>query len=100
MNTVDIIVVRIYITESAHLLTQILSYLKNEAQIRGVSVFRAINGFGEHGNHSAALLELSLDLPLVIEFFDSPKQVEPALDYLNNLIKQEHLIFWHAQANA
>lgn len=70
MKTVDIVMVQVYITESSHLLNKIVSYLKKEAKIRGVSVFRAISGFGETGGHTALLIDLSLDLPLVIEFFD------------------------------
>lgn len=100
MKTIDIVVVRIYITESSHLLKKIVHYLKNEAKIRGLSVFRATSGFGETGDHAASLLDLSLDLPLVIEFFDSQNKVEPALDHLNEIIKHEHIIFWTAKANA
>lgn len=99
MKTVDIIVVRIYITESSHLLNKIISYLKTEVKIRGVSVFRAISGFGETGNHTASLVDLSLDLPLVIEFFDSQNKIKPALEYLNTIIKHEHIVFWDAKAN-
>lgn len=99
MKTIDIVVVRVYITESSHLLNKIVRYLKNEAKIRGVSVFRAISGFGETGDHTVSLIDLSFDLPLVIEFFDSKNIIEPALDYLNGIIKQEHIVFWDAKAN-
>ena len=97
MKTVDIVLVRVYITESSHLLKTIVPYLKKEAKIRGVSVFRAISGFGETGDHSASLMDLSLDLPLVIEFFDKKEKVKPALEYLNSIIK--HIVFWDAKAN-
>lgn len=99
MKTTDVIIVRVYTTESSHLLKPILGYLKNEAKIRGVSVFRAISGFGETGNHSASFVDLSLDLPLVIEFFDSKDKIEPALEHLYGIIKHEHIIFWKASAN-
>lgn len=99
MKTVDVVFVRVYITESSHLLNKIIGYLKNEAKIRGVSVFRAISGFGETGDHTTSLIDLSLDLPLVIEFFDSKNIIEPALDYLNRIIKPEHIVFWEATAN-
>ena len=99
MKTVDIVLVRVYITESSHLLKTIVPYLKKEAKIRGGSVFRAISGFGETGDHSASLMDLSLDLPLVIEFFDKKEKVKPALEYLNSIIKQEHIVFWDAKAN-
>lgn len=99
MKTLEVIIVRVYITESSHLLNKIVSYLKTEAKIRGVSVFRAISGFGETGNHTASLVDLSLDLPLVIEFFDSQNKVDPALEYLSTIIKHEHIIFWSAKVN-
>jgi len=99
MKMVDIVMVRIYITESSHLLNKIVDYLKNEAKIRGVSVFRAISGFGETGVHSSSLLDLSLDLPLAIEFFDTKNKVEPTLEYLNSIVKHEHIVFWDAKVN-
>lgn len=99
MKTMDIVIVRIYITESSHLLNTIVSYLSTEAKIRGISVFRAISGFGETGSHTASLLDLSLDLPLTIEFFDGKKKIEPALEYLSGIIKHEHIVFWEAKTN-
>ena len=99
-KTIDVVIVRIYITESSHLLNTIVNYLKTEAKIRGISVFRAISGFGESGNHTSSLLDLSLDLPLSIEFFDSKDKIQPALEHLSGIIKHEHIIFWDAKANA
>ncbi len=98
MKTMEVIFVRIYITESSHLLNTIINYLKNEAKIRGISVFRAISGFGDTGNHSASLVDLSLDLPLSLEFFDSKDKIEPALEHLSSIIKHAHIVFWEAKA--
>jgi PII-like signaling protein len=99
MKTIDVIFVRIYITESSHMLSAIVNYLKNEAKMRGISVFRAISGFGDTGNHTASLVDLSLDLPLSIEFFDSKDKIDPALEHLSSIIKHEHIVFWEAKAN-
>lgn len=100
MKTVDVTIVRIYITESSHLLNKILNYLKNDVKIRGVSVFRAISGYGESGNHAATLVDLSLDLPLTIEFFDDNKNtIQHALEGLNKIIKPEHIVMWEAKTN-
>ena len=99
MKTADVIFVKIYITESSHMLNKIVSYLKKEAKIRGISVFRAISGFGDTGKHTASLIDLSLDLPLSIEFFDSKDKIEPALVHLSGMIKPEHIVFWEAKAN-
>lgn len=101
MKTIDVLMVRIYITEASHLLSTIIDYLKKDVKIRGISVFRAISGFGETGNHTASLVDLSLDLPLTIEFFDDDKnKIEKALDYLGTLIKPEHIVLWQAKANS
>jgi hypothetical protein len=99
MKTIDVLFVKIYITESSHTLNTIVNYLKTEAKIRGISVFRAISGFGETGTHTASLIDLSLDLPLTIEFFDSKNKIEPALEHLSSIIKHEHIVFWQAKAN-
>lgn len=100
MKTIGVLMVRIYITESSHLLSKILEYLKKDAKIRGITVFRAISGFGETGNHTSSLVDLSLDLPLTVEFFDDDKsKIENALDYLSTIVKSEHIVFWEAKAN-
>ena len=99
MNTIDVVVVRVYITESSHLLKEIMAYLSNEAKIRGVTVFRAIQGAGATGSHTTSFLDLSLDLPLTIEFFDDKEKVLLALEHLNTRVKPEHIISWEAKAN-
>lgn len=100
MNSSDVKVVRIYITESSHLLDKTVRYLKQEANIRGISVFRAISGSGEGGDLESSLIDLSLDLPLVIEFFDTPDKVESALEYLKSIIKPKHILSWSASINS
>lgn len=97
MNTIDVTVVRVYITESSHMLNKIVDYLESEALVRGVSVFRAISGFGATGAHAASFLDLSLDLPLAIEFFDTKDKIEPALAHLCDMVKPEHIVFWDAK---
>jgi uncharacterized protein len=100
MKMIDVMMVRIYITESSHLLSKIISYLKQDIHIRGVSVFRAISGFGESGDHTSALIDLSLDLPLIVEFFDDDKnKIEKAVEHLNSVIKPEHIVLWDAKTN-
>lgn len=100
MKTVNVTLVRIYITESSHLLKQIVDYLQQTAKIRGISVFRAISGFGESGDHTSALIDLSLNLPLTIEFFDDDKaKIDAALEHLNTMVKPEHIVMWEAKAN-
>lgn len=100
MKSIQVTMVRIYITESSHLLNQIIAFLKNEMKVRGVSVFRAISGYGESGTHTASLVDLSLDLPLTIEFFDdNAETIEKTLDGLTTMVKPEHIVIWDAKAN-
>lgn len=99
MKTIEVLIVRVYITERSHLLSNIIDYLK-DVGIRGVSVFRAISGSGETGNHHASLVDLSLNLPIIVEFFDDDKnKIEKSLDHLNTIIRPEHIVFWEAKTN-
>lgn len=99
MKIIDVLMVRVYILESSHLLNTIVDYLRKEANIRGVSVFRAVQGFGESGTHTSSLLDLSLNLPLAIEFFDSEEKIKPVLTHLSGLVKPEHVVFWTAMVH-
>lgn len=99
MKLINVTMVRIYITEKSKLLKPIVKYLQEEAKVRGISVFRAIGGFGETGVHASSLVELSLNLPLAIEFFDHPETVTKILEHLNHIVKAEHIVCWPAQAN-
>jgi PII-like signaling protein len=100
MKSINVTMVRIYITEASHLLNKIVDYLKKEAKIRGISVFRAISGFGESGNHTSSLVDLSLDLPLIVEFFDDDQnKIIKAVEHLNMIVKPEHIVIWDAKAN-
>jgi len=100
MKSVKVIVARVYVIEASGLLRKILKYLHDEAKIRGVSVFRAVSGYGDSGvQHESSLVDLSLNLPLVIEFFDYPDKMKQALEHIHQMVKPEHLVFWEAQAN-
>ena len=100
MKHSDVTVVRIYLTEGERLMKTILAKLHDEEKVRGVTVFRGVSGFGRSGVvHSAALLDLSLDLPVVIEFFDAPDKVRRIQSHLKELLPPGHVISWPAQVN-
>lgn len=100
MKTRDVTIVRIYITEGEGLLKRLLARLHDEERVRGVTVFRGIAGFGRSGvMHSSQLLDLSLDLPIVIEFFDEPGKTESILSHLKDLVAPGHVVFWPARVN-
>ncbi|ABX78069.1 DUF190 domain-containing protein [Coxiella burnetii] len=100
MNRIKVIVVRVYLTESEKLVKTLIDYLKNQANIRGITVFRGISGYRETGSCSASWIDLSLHLPITLEFFDQVDKINPALEYLAEHVKPEHIIFWEAYANA
>lgn len=96
-----VVMVRVYLTEGEHLMKTLLARLHDEEQVLGVTVFRGISGFGRSGKvHSASLLDLSLDLPLVIEFFDAPEKVKRILAHLKDILPPGHVVSWPAQVNA
>ncbi|MCG7984210.1 MAG: DUF190 domain-containing protein [Candidatus Thiodiazotropha lotti] len=100
MKQAEVTMVRVYITEGDHQLRQLLDFLHNEEQVRGVTAFRGIAGFGRSGRaHEASLLDISMDLPLVIEFFDSPDRVEKVLQDLNQWVEPGYVVSWPAQVN-
>ena len=55
-----------------------------ELGLAGATVTRAVMGFGASSHlHTAKILRLSLDLPMVIEIVDRPEQLEKLLPYLD-----------------
>ncbi len=100
MKLSDVTVVRIYLTEAEGALKTLLAKLHDEEKVLGVTVFRGISGFGRSGKvHSSTLLDLSLDLPVVIEFFDTPEKVRRILGHLKALLPPGHVLSWSAQVN-
>ena len=97
MTTIDVTFVRIYLTEGEGRMTSLLSRLHDEEQVKGVTVFRGISGFGKSGKvHSSSLLDMSLDLPLVVEFFDEPAKITTILEHLHGDIEPGHIVSWPA----
>ncbi len=99
MKRIKVIMVRIYLTESEKKFKSIIEYLTKEAKLRGVTVFRGISGHGETGSHTSSWVDLSLDLPITLEFFDHEEKINPALEHLAQIIKPEHIVFWEAYVN-
>lgn len=99
MKRQAVTMVRLYLTEH-YPVAALLERLHREEQVRGVTVFRAISGYGDSGVlHSARLVDLAMDLPVVVEFFDSPEKIEQIVAHLEDTIKPGHLVMWPAEAN-
>ncbi len=55
--------------------------------LAGATVLRGVSGFGANSLvHTAKILRLSEDLPLVIEIVDQPDKIQPFLDFLDNVL--------------
>lgn len=95
MKHLDVVFVRIYLTEGEGRMEGLLQRLHDEEKVQGVTVFRGISGFGKSGKvHSSSLLDMSLDMPLVIEFFDVPDKVRNILEHIRKDIEPGHIVSW------
>jgi PII-like signaling protein len=60
-----------------------------EAHLAGATVLRGPMGFGRHSRvHTAKLLELSTDLPIVIEIVDAHEKVDAFLPTVDELVTE------------
>jgi hypothetical protein len=100
MKLGEVTLVRIYCSEAGHQHQKIIDMLHQDHRVAGVTAFRGIAGFGKSGHiHEAGLLDISLDLPVIIEFFDRPDKVANVLPLLNEMVGPGHIVSWSAQAN-
>jgi PII-like signaling protein len=82
---------RIFIGESDHwhgkpLYQAIVERVRKEG-LAGATVLRGIEGFGADSRlHTARILRLSEDLPVVIEIVDSAEQIERILPILDEMV--------------
>lgn len=98
MTDSEIVMVRVYLTERTGQLKELMAYLHDHSKVKGVTAFRGIAGFGKSGHmHSASLLELSFDLPVVVEFFDEPGRAYAIIEHLKTLVEPEHIVSWVAR---
>lgn len=60
-----------------------------EEGLAGATVLRGLEGFGAHSRmHTAKVLRLSQDLPMVIEIVDQAEKVESFLEILDGVIEE------------
>ena len=84
---------RIYMGEQAKYrhrpLYEVVVARAQECGLAGATVFRGILSFGVSGKvHTSKILELSPDLPVVIEIMDEGRRVEEFLQVLESLVKE------------
>jgi len=83
---------RVFIGESdklGHLpLYEAIVLKAREAGLAGATVLRGVMGFGRHSvMHTAKILRLSEDLPLVVEIVDSLEKIEAFLPTLDSMVR-------------
>ena len=95
MSRVQALMVRVYLTESDHEMKPLLKCLHDELEVCGVTVMRGIAGYGGSGVvHEASLLDLSVNLPLVLEFFDLPEKAQQAIERIADFVEPGHVVSW------
>ena len=82
---------RIFIGESdrhdGHPLHEWIVRLAREQGLAGATVVRGLAGFGAHSRmHTAKVLRLSTDLPVVIEIVDTREKIDVFLPELEGLV--------------
>jgi len=93
--------VRVYLTESDRELKPLLKCLHDELKVCGATVMRGVAGFGASGVvHSAGLVDLSTDLPLVLEFFDRPDRARAAIERIKDFVEPGHVVSWSVSVEA
>lgn len=83
---------RIFIGESAHFRHQPLYHAivvaAREKGLAGATVMRAFEGFGPSSRiHTTNLLDLSSDLPIVVEIVDSREYIQNFLPVLDQMVE-------------
>jgi uncharacterized protein len=84
---------RIFVGESdrhqSRLLYEVIVEEARKRGMAGATVLRGIMGFGAHTRtHTAKVLRLSEDLPVVIEIVDKPERIAEFLPELDKLIRE------------
>ena len=70
-------------------LHEAIVYLARQKGLAGATVLRGLMGFGAHSRmHTAKILRLSEDLPIVIEIIDKPERLQLILPELDGMIKE------------
>lgn len=84
---------RIYIGESDHFKRRSLYHAivekAKELDMAGATVLRGIMGYGANSRiHTAKIVDLSSDLPIVIELIDSEEYITKLLPFLDEVLEE------------
>jgi len=84
---------RVFLGESDHIkggpLYEQIVRKARELNLAGATVTRGLMGFGAHSRmHTAKLLELSDDLPIVVEIVDTEEKLVPLIAWLDEHVEE------------
>ena len=84
---------RVFVGESDHYggkpLYEAIVLEARSRGMAGATVVRGLMGFGAHSRlHTAKVLRLSEDLPIVVEIVDTPEKIEELLPKLDEMIEE------------
>ena len=84
---------RIYIGEAdsweGKSLYQALVLKARELDLAGATVFQGCMGYGANSRiHTAQLIDLSADLPILIEIIDSDEYIQKFMPFLDKMVKE------------
>ncbi|HZK82086.1 MAG TPA: DUF190 domain-containing protein, partial [Humisphaera sp.] len=87
------VLLRVFIGESDQFqgkpLHEVIVKKVRELGLAGATVLRGTEGFGANSVvHKAALLEMSTDLPIVIEIVDVEEKIKLLLPYLEKMVEE------------
>jgi PII-like signaling protein len=88
----EAMLLRIFLGESDRLgsrpLYEAIVLKAREMHLAGATVLRGPMGFGRASRlHTAKILRLSMDLPVVIEIVDTEEKIQPLLPWLDEVMK-------------
>ena len=84
---------RIYIGEAdhwkQHSLYHAIVMKAKELDMAGATVFRGLMGYGANSRiHTASIVDLSSDLPVLVEIVDSEEYINKLLPYLDEMMEE------------
>ena len=87
------VLLRIFIGESDRYggrpLSEVIVGAAREAGLAGATAWKGFMGFGAHSRlHTARVLRLSTDLPVIIEIVDRQEAIEAFLPRLDGLVRE------------
>ena len=89
----DALLLRVFIGESDHFhgkpLYEQIVLKARELNLAGATVVRGVMGFGADSRiHTARLLELSVDLPMVIEIVDTEENINKLTPFIDETVTE------------